>query len=278
MRFERVDMMPKLKLGFIGAGNMAGAIIGGVLKKGLMPASQIGIYDVDAAKGTRYQAGGHPVFQDAASLAATCGIIILAVKPQNFSEALSEIAPAVTKETLLVSIAAGITAQSIKKAIGFDCKVVLVMPNTPMLLGAGASALSRVEPTTPEEFERVMDIFAAGGVAREIDASKMCEVIPVNGSSPAFIYRMAGDIAESAARYGIDADAAMALFCQTLVGSAKMLMESGKSPEELITMVCSPGGTTLAAMEAMGEAGFSEAVAAAFDACVKRAKELSGRA
>lgn len=281
--------MQRLKLGFIGAGNMGGAIIKGILSQGIMNAGEIGVclknrlktsdiavFDKDDEKLRFYREAGHPVFNSVGELTAACEKIVLSVKPQNFTEIMPEVAGAMTPEKLIISIAAGISAKSIKDAIGFDCKVVLVMPNTPMLVGEGASALARVEPATEEEFREVMELFESAGVAGEVGPDKMCDVIPVNGSSPAFIYQFAKDIMENAEHHGIDGNTAMKLFCQTLVGSAKMLMQSGKTPQELIDMVCSPGGTTIAAMEALRQNGFSEAVTAAFDACVKRGRELSG--
>jgi pyrroline-5-carboxylate reductase len=178
--------------------------------------------------------------------------------------------------TLLVSIAAGITAPWIKRAVGFDCKLILAMPNTPLLLGQGAVALSRVEPAAVEEFLRVKSLFESVGIAEEIPPALMNEVIPVNGSSPAFVYLFAKTIIDKAAEAGIDEAAARNLVAQTLIGSAHMLRDAGKTPQELIDMVCSPGGTTLAAMAELERLGFTEALGAAFDACVRRAKELSG--
>ena len=265
-----------LKIGFVGAGNMAGAIINGLLGGGKFNRTDIAICDKIAAQTEKYRDAGHPVFENAGELAASCEKIVLSVKPQNFAEILPEIAEGITPEKLIISIAAGISAATIKKAIGFDCKVVTVMPNTPMLIGMGASALSRQEPVTEAEFGEAMEIFRPAGIAAEIPADKMCEIIPVNGSSPAFVYEFAKHIVESAERHGLDGDTAMALFCETVMGSAKMLMESGKRPQELIDMVGSKGGTTIAAMEAMRESGFGKAISDGFDACVRRAKELSG--
>lgn len=262
-------------IGFIGAGNMAGAIIGGVVRQGLLAPPQIGVYDISPEKCGQYSGEGFVVFAGIAELVAACNTIVLSVKPQNFTEVLAQVKQAMTADKLLISIAAGITADRIKHAVGFDCKLVLVMPNTPLLLGCGASALSRVEPTTPEEFAFAEKIFSAAGVAAQIDPARMSEIIPVNGSSPAFIYLFAKTIVDSAEQAGIGRDIANRLFCQTLIGSARMMTESGKTHQELIDMVCSPGGTTLAAMRALEEYGFTQAIQAAFAACVQRAKELA---
>lgn len=264
-----------MKLGFIGAGNMASAIIGGVLRAELLPPEEIGVYDVSAEAMARCREKGLHVFGSIAEIGESCEYILLAVKPQSFAAVLSELKPSIEKNAVVISIAAGITHEAIKKSLGFDCKIVRVMPNTPLLLGAGATALARVNPTSPEEFAFVERIFSAAGVTGEIPAEKMNEIIPVNGSSPAFIYYFAKVMVDCAQKLGIDPAVAMRLFCQSLRGSADMLELSGNTPDELIRMVCSPGGTTLAGMQALEENGFGTAVEAYFDACVKRAGELA---
>lgn len=268
--------MKRLELGFVGFGNMASAIAQGVAGAGKTLPQSIGIYDVDRDKLGEWRARGARVFSDIPSLVRDCSTVILAVKPQVFPQVLPLVKEGVCPDTVLVSIAAGITIRSVKKAMGFDCKVIRIMPNTPLMLGEGASAVSREAPVTDEEFAFVMDIFSAAGIAREIAPDKMDEIVPVNGSSPAFFYLLAKTAADWAEKNGLCRDSAMALFCQTMTGSARMLMESGKGPQELIDMVCSPGGTTIAAMEALERGGFAAAVEAAFDDCARRSRELAG--
>ena len=148
------------------------------------------------------------------------------------------------------------------------------MPNTPVLVGCGASALSCINPTSREEFEEVKNIFAASGLAVEISSDLMLEVIPINGSSPAVFYWMAQIFVENAVRRGFDFETANKLFCATMEGSAKMIIQAGKTHQELIDMVSSKGGTTLAMSSAMKESGFENSLLKGFDACVERAKEL----
>ena len=253
---------------------MAGAIIGSIIRSGMLREDEIAIADTDPKKQEQYGKAGHPV-RTAAGLVTDCGAIVLAVKPQQMRGVLSDIADAMTPDKLLISIAAGVTAQAVKSAVGFECKVVLAMPNMPLALGYGATALARAEPVTQEEFSFARSIFEAGGITEEIPADKMNEIIPINGSSPAFLYRFAQLIADEAQANGIAPGAAMNLFCQAMIGSAKMLMSAGKSPGELVKEVCSPGGTTLAGLAAMEEHGFDSAVRAGFAACVRRAKELA---
>ena len=264
-----------MKLGFIGAGNMAGAIIGGVTGSGLLSCKEIGVFDISKEKLESYKSRGFPVFENIGELVKNCGAVVIAVKPQNFAEVLPEIKAGITPDKLIISIAAGITAKTIKDGAGCDCKVILAMPNTPLLLGAGATACSAVPPATQEDLAFAESLFSSAGTAVEIPPDKMNEIIPVNGSSPAFFFYFAKLLAENAGKSGIPKEAAMGLVYKTMAGSAKMLMESGKTPDELIDMVCSPGGTTLAGMKALKDNGFETAVQAAFDACVKRAYELA---
>ena len=264
-----------MKLGFIGAGHMAGGIISGIIGKGLMAPGDVAVSDILPEKREEYRTRGFVVHENAAALARACDTVFLAVRPQSFPQMLAEIAPEVTPDKILVSIGAGITAPSIKEAIGFDCKIVLAMPNMPLLLGYGAVAVARVEPTTPAEFAAVRELFDAAGITGEIAPDKMNEVIPVNGSGPAFVYQFARVMARCADNNGIDEETAMKLFCQTLIGSAHMLMESGKTASELIKDICVPGGTTLAGMREMEEHGFNTAVEKAVEACIKRAQELA---
>jgi len=187
---------------------------------------------------------------------------------------LEEIKPSVTEKKTFVSIAAGISIAYVQQALGCSCPVVRVMPNTPLLLKKGASALCPSENITAENKQVVYDMFAGSGVCEYITEEHMNEIIAVNGSSPAYIYLFAQAMADYAAEQGIDRAKAMNLICATLEGSAAMLRESGDTPEVLIQKVSSKGGTTIAALDKLREHGFTEAVHDAMDACTKRAEEL----
>ena len=201
-------------------------------------------------------------------------IIVLAVKPQNYLEVLEEIKPSVTEDKTFVSIAAGISIAFVQNALGCRCPVVRVMPNTPLLLKKGASALCPSENISEENKQVVYDMFAGSGVCEYITEEHMNEIISVNGSSPAYIYLFAQAMADYAAEQGIDRTKAMNLICATLEGSAAMLRESGDTPEVLIQKVSSKGGTTIAALDKLREHGFTQAIHDAMDACTKRAEEL----
>lgn len=262
------------KLGVIGVGNMAGAILGGILKNNVIKPQEIMLCDRHPEKHTNLYDMGAALANDECEAVKECKYILLSIKPQGFAEMLEKIKPFCREDNVFISIAAGISGEYIKNALGYDAKVILVMPNTPVSLGFGASAVAKVAPTNDDEFATAMSIFSACGDAVEIPADKMNEVIPFNGSSPAFIYRITQIFVDHAVSLGFERDVALKLFCASLIGSAHMMTDSGIELEKLIKMVCSKGGTTIAGLEAMEQNGLANALDSGIDACVKRAYEL----
>lgn len=262
------------RIGFIGAGNMATAIIDGILRSGDVPAENITVFDLMTEKLQIMAKKGIVSAESSKEVVEKSDIIVLAVKPQNYAEVLAGIKESVNNKKVLVTIAAGISTDYIADALGCDCPMVRVMPNTPLLLGAGASAVSR-RNISDEDFKFVYGMFANGGVVEILDESLMNSVIAVNGSSPAYVYLFAKAMVDYAVKEGIDTEAALRLVCATLKGSAEMLEKSGDTPQELIRKVSSPGGTTLKALEKLEEKDFYNSVIEAMDACTNRANELS---
>lgn len=262
-------------VGFIGAGNMGFAIMKGIAGSALAKDTKLFAFDPDAAKIARLAEIGVTGCASGAEVLGQSKFVFLAVKPQMFDTVLDEIAQAVTPDTVLVSIAAGITAEYIRSKTIPEAKVVLVMPNTPLLLGAGASALAKCAPTTDEEFQTVCSFFGECGIYATLPEDKMKEIIAINGSSPAFIYLFAKAFVDYAKREGISEETSLPLFAQSLIGSAKMLTDSGYSIEELIKMVSSPGGTTLAGLDELYKGDLEQTVDKCCAACTKRAYELS---
>lgn len=260
-------------LGFIGTGNMGSAIIKGVLaaKKDV----SVYAYDKDAEKTNALAALSVNVCQSEAEIAEKCKYVLLAVKPQGIDDALEAISGAVNDDKVIISIAAGISEEYIRKMTKDTAKVVLVMPNTPLLLGEGACALAKGEYVGEEEFAFVKSIFASSGIADVVPMDKMKEIIAINGSSPAFIYLFAKGFTDYAKSVGIDEAAAKRLFAQSLIGSAKMMTDSGYTVDELIKMVSSPGGTTLAGLDEFYKGDLTEVICKACESCTKRAYELS---
>ena len=266
-----------MKIGFIGAGNMATAIIGGLVRSGFEK-KDIFVYDVFAEKLGAFADMGLSTSDCALSLTKDADIIVLAVKPQQYGEVIEGIAPAASADKTFVSIAAGITIEFVRRKLGFDAPVVRVMPNTPLLLGKGASAISPSENVNSEAFELIKGMFECSGVVEILPESLMNAVISVNGSSPAYIYLFAKAVCDSAEAQGMDREVAMKLFASVLEGSAEMLRSSGDDPDTLIAKVSSKGGTTIAALERLYAHGFEEAIDDAMRACTKRAEELAAEA
>ncbi|MFA5658501.1 MAG: pyrroline-5-carboxylate reductase [Oscillospiraceae bacterium] len=264
-----------VNVGFIGTGNMGTAIIKGIASSSFSENVTLFATDIDKAKIDSLGEFDVSPCETACEIVKRCKYVFLAVKPQMFDGLLAEISPFVTAETVLISIAAGITAEYIKAMTIPDAKVVLVMPNTPLLLGEGASALSKAEPVTDEEFKIVLDIFSSCGTAEVIDKDKMKEIIAINGSSPAFIYLFAKGFIDYAVSVNIAEKTAKELFSKTLIGSARMITDSGYSIDELIKMVSSPGGTTLKGLDELYKGDLTGIVSNACKACTTRAYELS---
>lgn len=262
------------KIGFIGAGNMATAIIEGMIKDSKKVARKIYVYDVDFKKMLDMEEKGINTIKDPQSLVRKSDIIVLAVKPQNYSDVLEDIKKQAKDKKVFVSIAAGISSEYIKEILDCNCPIVRVMPNTPLLVGKGATALSYTEGLEEEAFNTIYSMFANGGIAEVIPEEKMNAIIAINGSSPAYIYLLAKAMEDFAKEEQIDKEIALNLICATLEGSAEMLRNSGDTSEELIKKVSSPGGTTIAALEKLDEYDFYNGIIEAMKACTNRAEEL----
>ena len=262
-------------VGFIGCGNMGFAIMKGILSSDMSSDIKLFAYDKSEAALDRAMSEGVVGVGSAADVVSCCKYVFFAIKPQQLDEVLDAAAKQVTADTVIVSILAGVTDEYYAKRTVANAKVVLVMPNTPFLLGEGATALSRSGSVTDEEFDLVCKIFSSGGISKVIAKDKMKEIIAINGSSPAFIYLYTKYFVDYAKSVGIDEETAKELFAKSLIGSAKMITDSGKSLDELIEMVSSKGGTTIAGLEKLREGNLAGAVENCCKACTNRAYELS---
>ncbi len=261
------------KLGFLGAGNMGSAIIKGIVKSGLKV--ELFAYDKDTEKLEDIKKYGVKPCESETELAGKCGYILLAVKPQVLGEVLDKLKGTVDERHVFISICAGISSEFIKAHTCGGARTSIVMPNTPAMLGVGASAIARDKDISDEEFEFAKKVIGSCGLVKEIPMDKMKEIICINGSSPAFIYLFAKGFVDYAENVGIDRKTALELFAQSLTGSAKMLTDSGMNVDELIKQVSSPGGTTLAGIDKLNEGKLTEIVMEACRACTKRAYELA---
>ncbi len=265
--------MNNVKIGFIGAGHIAEAIVGGICKQGYIKPDDIYIYDLSKEKYKNFSKYGVKACDITDEVANNCDYIFITVKPNNCDAALTELCAKNIKGKCFVSVMAGVPISKIKSYIGNE-KVIRVMPNTPILLSCGATAITYESPATKEDYDFVYGIFSSCGLAVEVQERDMDTVISVSSSAPAYYFLMAKVAVEYAAKCGMDEKSALMLFAKTLEGSCKMLLESGMTPTELITMVASPGGTTEAALRSFEENGFADIFRAGMESAAEKSKRL----
>jgi pyrroline-5-carboxylate reductase len=270
--------MPKdKKIGFIGGGNMAEAIIKGLLAGGV-PVADLAVAEPSQARGTqlsdRY---GVRVLTDNAALCQASDIVILAVKPQVCSTALKGIGGAFPAGKLAISIMAGVKSSAIETMLGSGARVVRVMPNTPALVLAGASAIARGSFATDEDLALARRIFDLVGTTCLVDEKLLDAVTGVSGSGPAYVLTFIEALSDAGVKHGLTREVATALATQTVYGTAKLLLETREHPAVLKGNVASPGGTTIAAMHSLERDGFRAATMNAVDVCVAKSKELGER-
>lgn len=264
-----------MKLGFIGAGNMGSAMIGGILKSGLITSKDIRA--VARSQETLDRIGsqyGIGTSLDAREVVDFADIIILAVKPYQLAGLLKELVGLLDGK-ILVSVAAGLTMDHLEEMVGSDKKIIRAMPNTPAMVGQAMSALVKNDQITDDDLVEVDKIFKCIGKTQLIDESMMDAVIGVSGSSPAYVFMFIEAMTDAAVLSGMPRDQAYQFAAQAVYGSAKMVMETGLHPGVLKDMVCSPGGTTIRAVEVLEENGLRNAVIKGQLACVKRSREMS---
>lgn len=263
-------------IGFIGLGNMAGAIIGGMLGKGMArPEDIIGSARTQATLDKVSGKYGIRVTFDNAEVARSCDILFLAVKPIFFPEVIGQIRQEVRPETLVVSIAAGKDLAYLKNSFGRpELKFIRCMPNTPALVLEGCTGVSAGNDVSGEELELVMGLLRSFGSASVVPERLMDVVGAVSGSSPAYVFLFIEALADGAVAGGMPRAQAYQFAAQAVMGSAKMVLETGKHPGELKDMVCSPGGTTIQAVKVLEEKGMRGAVMDAMEACIEKTKKL----
>ena len=263
-----------MKIGFIGLGNMATAMIGGMLQKGMAkPKDIIGSSKTEATAGKVKTKFNINTTTDNAAVAEQADILFLAVKPIFFPEVIAEIKDAVKADTLIVSIAAGRNLQYLKDAFGRpELKLIRCMPNTPALVLEGCTGVCIGENVTDDETEQVLSLLRSFGIASIVPERLMDVVVGVSGSSPAYVFMFIEAMADEAVAAGMPRKQAYEFAAQSVLGSAKMVLETGKHPGDLKDMVCSPGGTTIQAVKVLEEKGMRAAVMDAMDACIEKSK------
>lgn len=263
------------RIGFLGAGRMATALASGFLKSGVVAAGDVFAADVsaDALQRMCSETNAQPVGSNP-ELVEQADVLFLSVKPQHVGTVLREIAPAVTASHLVVSIAAGIPIATLAAALGADKRIIRVMPNTPCLVGAGASAFSPGSQATDADVVLVERLLSTVGYAVPLDESLMDAVTGLSGSGPAYVFQIIEALSDGGVRVGLPRDVATNLAAHTLLGAAKMLLDSGDHPGLLKDAVTSPGGTTIAGLHAMERGGVRAALMNAVEAATLRSAEL----
>ena len=263
------------KIAFIGVGNMANAIIGGLLRSGAVDCPHLILSDKFPDKCGDYVADGATLAASPAEAAAQADCIVLSVKPQNFPEILPELATVEgIEKKLVITIAAGITVDTVKTSL-HNAPTVRVLPNTPMLIGMGVSVICRAPDVDPADFAFVQTMFEASGTVTVIDEVEMNRIISVTSSSPAYVFAFINAICEGAKAQGLNGDALLTAVCDVVIGSATLLRDGDLTPAEQISRVTSKGGTTERAMAVLSDRDMAGMVKDAMQACTNRADELA---
>ncbi|MEH7457334.1 pyrroline-5-carboxylate reductase [Bacillus sp. JJ1127] len=264
------------QIGFIGCGNMGIAMIGGMINKNIVSADKIICSDLNVINlknaSDKYDI---TTTTDNNEVANNADILILSIKPDLYSSVINQIKEQIKNDVIVVTIAAGKSIKSTEDAFGRKLKVVRVMPNTPALVGEGMSALCSNEMVTEKDLEDILNIFNSFGQTEIVNEKLMDVVTSVSGSSPAYVYMFIEAMADAAVLDGMPRTQAYKFAAQAVLGSAKMVLETGIHPGTLKDMVCSPGGTTIEAVATLEEKGLRTAIISAMKRCTQKSVEIS---
>lgn len=271
---QRLEEMKMKRIGFIGMGNMGYAILKGLLQ--VFDREELLLTDADRKRAEKIsEETGVACTADNAACASMAEYIVLAVKPQYYDAVLADIKDTVTSEKIIISIAPSVTIQDLKEKLGQDRRIVRAMPNTPALVGMGVTGVCyEAECFSEKERDTIRRFFESFGSMELVEERLINAVVCVSGSSPAYVYMFIEALADSAVKYGLPRDTAYRMAARAVMGSAKMVLETGEHPGKLKDQVCSPGGTTIAAVSALEECGFRNAVIKAADACFKKCTDM----
>jgi len=263
-----------VNIGIIGAGNMSSALAGGLIASEIIRPDELSISDKNSSCLSKWQTTGVFTTEDNAEVLKHSDIIIFAVKPNVLPIVLEE-AKAFTRNKIFISIAAGVTIDIIEGILGRNAKIIRAMPNTPAKVNCGMTVITPNKNITKEELDMAEKILSGVGEVVILEEKYINSATALHGSSPAYVYMMIDAMADSGVKYGIPKDVSLKLAAKAVEGAAKMVLETGEHPQVLKDAVCSPGGTTIAAVCELERFGFATAVDRAIDACVKKADEMS---
>lgn len=264
------------KIAFVGAGNMAQALIRGLVAGGQATAEQISASDTSPQQRQACaEQFGIRVCESNGEAVKDAVVVVVAVKPQVVGPVLDELRTALPKDATVVSIAAGVSIASIEERLGAGARVVRSMPNVCALVGEGATALAAGSRATPADMTRCQALFDAVGLTVVVDESLMNSVTGLSGSGPAYVFVIIEALSDAGVKAGLPRSVAQGLAAQTVLGAAKLVTQGDDHPAELKDMVCSPGGTTIAGLHVLESAGLRAALIGAVEAAITRARELS---
>lgn len=264
-----------MKIGFLGAGRMATALVKGLLDSGVVSVDDVSASDVfEPARDAFLAATGVEAAPDNREATWTRDVVVVAVKPQMLADVLADIRDQIDKKTLVVSIAAGVPLKSLEQALPDGQRVIRVMPNTPSLVRCGASCFARGEHANDDDAATVRQLLTPVGTFDEVSEHLLDAVTGLSGSGPAYAYQMIEALSDGGVRVGLPRPLATKLAAQTLLGAATMVLETGEHPGALKDAVTSPGGTTIAGLHALEVGGLRAALMDAVAAATERSKEL----
>ncbi len=270
-----MSILATQSIGFIGAGNMAEALIRGLVRGGHVGAERI---IASAPRNERLAelrtAYAISVTRDNAEVARTAGLVVLSIKPQIMDKVLLEIGNQLKPGTLVISIAAGVDTETIEQAVPEGVRVIRAMPNTPALVGAAATAISAGRHATEDDLASARAMFDAVGITVTLDEGHLDAVTGLSGSGPAYIFLILEALADAGVKVGLSRRNAQRLAAQTVMGSAKMLLDTDEHPGRLKDMVTSPGGTAIAGLHTLEEGGLRTTLIKAVETATKRSREL----
>jgi pyrroline-5-carboxylate reductase len=270
-------MLKDKKIAIIGGGKMGSIIAQGLIAQKIVSGKDIIVTDIDSARLEFLRKSMKlKVYQNNEKALKNADIIIIAVKPQNMASTLKEISPSIDKTKIVISIAAGITTGFIESSLAKGARVLRVMPNTPALIGEGAAAIARGSCAKKSDVKLAHIIFNAVGISVEVEEALIDAVTGLSGSGPAYCFLIIEALIDAGEKMGLPRDLAAKLAMQTMLGAARLCIHSDKQPAQLREMVTSPGGTTVAGLQALADGNLRATIIAAVEAATKRSKELAG--
>lgn len=263
------------KIGFIGCGNMGSSMVGGLLKSGFIKPEQIIVSNKTEIPLKRLSDEFNVITTlNNKDVIKKSDIIFLAVKPNIYKSIIEEIKSELTNDKLIITIAAGITIENMEQWLRDDLKIIRTMPNTPALVGEAMTAICPNKNVSEDELKYCIKIFKSFGECEVLEEKYFDGFIAVAGSSPAYVFMFIESMADGAVKLGIPREKAYKMAAQSVLGSAKMILETGKHPGELKDMVCSPAGTTIEAVIELEKLGFRNSVIQAMDKCAEKSKNM----